>query len=43
MDVRCIVTNITGHKDQALYEDIYCARGQAENWNKDLSMLRQTP
>jgi hypothetical protein len=30
-DVRYIVTNLTKGTAQRLYEDIYCARGQAEN------------
>lgn len=35
MDVRFIVTNIQGQSDQVLYEEIYCVRGQAENWIKE--------
>ena len=35
IDLRFIVTNVEGLSDQALYEDIYCARGQAENFIKD--------
>ena len=35
MDVRFIVTNIQGLSDQVLNDEIYCARGQAENWIKE--------
>jgi hypothetical protein len=34
-DVRYIVTNHVGDTAWGLYEDIYCKRGQAENWIKD--------
>ena len=30
-DTRFIVTNLKGHNPRALYEDVYCRRGQAEN------------
>lgn len=35
MDLRFIVTNCGGLSDKALYQDLYCARGQAENFIKD--------
>lgn len=35
MDVRYIVTNIKDKPDKDLYEEIYCARGNAENWIKE--------
>jgi len=31
VDTRFIVTSLTGGKGRALYQDIYCQRGQAEN------------
>jgi hypothetical protein len=34
-DVRYILTNIVGGYAAALYEKVYCKRGQAENWIKD--------
>ena len=33
-DTRFIVTSLTGHRSKYLYEKIYCARGQAENYIK---------
>ena len=33
-DTRLIVTSLTGHRSKYLYEKIYCARGQAENYIK---------
>lgn len=35
VDTRFIVTNLKGYTDQALYEEVYCARGQAENLIKE--------
>lgn len=35
IDVRFVVSNIPNVGDQALYEEHYCARGQAENFIKD--------
>lgn len=34
-DIRYIATNIIGGQAQDLYEQVYCQRGQAENWIKD--------
>ena len=34
-DVRYIVTNHVGDTAWELYENVYCKRGQAENWIKD--------
>jgi hypothetical protein len=34
-DVRYVMTNIVGGTAAHIYEDIYCQRGQAENWIKD--------
>jgi len=31
VDTRFIVTNLSGGSARTLYEDVYCARGQAEN------------
>ena len=31
VDTRFIVTSLTGHRGKALYEQIYCRRGEAEN------------
>lgn len=31
IDIRYIVTSLTGHDPKHLYETVYCARGQAEN------------
>ena len=33
-DTRFIVTGLSGHRSKYLYEKIYCARGQAENYIK---------
>ena len=33
-DTRLIVTSLNGHRSKYLYEKIYCARGQAENYIK---------
>ena len=33
-DTRFIVTSLSGHRSKYLYEKIYCARGQAENYIK---------
>ena len=33
-DTRFIVTSLNGHRSKYLYEKIYCARGQAENYIK---------
>ena len=33
-DTRLIVTSLIGHRSKYLYEQIYCARGQAENYIK---------
>ena len=33
-DTRFIVTSLSGHRSKYLYETIYCARGQAENYIK---------
>ena len=38
MDVRFIVTNIQGLSDQVLNDEIYCPRGQAENWIKEYKL-----
>lgn len=34
-DVRYVITNIAGDSAAHIYENIYCQRGQAENWIKD--------
>jgi hypothetical protein len=34
LDIRFVVTNLTGTSPRILYESLYCARGQAENWIK---------
>jgi len=34
-DVRYVITNIVGDSAAHIYENIYCQRGQAENWIKD--------
>ncbi|QRM35093.1 IS1380 family transposase [Microvirga sp. VF16] len=34
LDIRFVVTNLIGTSPQILYESLYCARGQAENWIK---------
>ncbi len=43
-DTRYIVTNLAGGKPRRIYEDLYCARGQAENhikaWRRHLAADR---
>ena len=34
LDIRFVVTNLTGTSPRVIYESLYCARGQAENWIK---------
>jgi Transposase DDE domain group 1 len=34
LDIRFVVTNLTGTSPRVVYESLYCARGQAENWIK---------
>ncbi|MFC4174165.1 IS1380 family transposase [Microvirga sp. GCM10011540] len=34
LDIRFVVTNLTGTSPRVVYEGLYCARGQAENWIK---------
>jgi hypothetical protein len=34
LDIRFVVTNLTGTSPRILYESLYYARGQAENWIK---------
>jgi hypothetical protein len=34
LDIRFVVTNLTGTSPHVVYEILYCARGQAENWIK---------
>jgi hypothetical protein len=34
LDIRFVVTNLIGTSPRILYESLYCARGQAENWIK---------
>ena len=34
LDIRCVVTNLTGGNAGWLYETLYCARGQMENFIK---------
>ena len=34
LDIRFVVTTLTGTSPRILYESLYCARGQAENWIK---------
>ena len=42
-DMRCIVISLTNFGSKYLYEKIYCARGQAENYIKEpLAKLRPT-
>ncbi|WP_352711155.1 transposase, partial [Mesorhizobium sp. M0130] len=42
-DIRFVVTNLAGGKAKALYEDVYCRRGAAENhitWKTHLAADR---
>ena len=34
LDIRFVVTNLRGTSPRVVYESLYCARGQAENWIK---------
>jgi hypothetical protein len=34
LDIRFVVTNLIGTSPRIVYESLYCARGQAENWIK---------
>ncbi|QRM32185.1 IS1380 family transposase [Microvirga sp. VF16] len=34
LDICFVVTNLTGTSPRVVYESLYCARGQAENWIK---------
>ena len=34
LDIRFVVTNLIGTSPRVIYESLYCARGQAENWIK---------
>ena len=34
LDIRFVVTNLIGTSPRVVYESLYCARGQAENWIK---------
>jgi DDE family transposase len=34
LDIRFVVTNLTGISPRIVYGSLYCARGQAENWIK---------
>jgi hypothetical protein len=34
LDIRFVATNLTGTSPRVVYESLYCARGQAENWIK---------